>query len=264
VVDGVLIEKGDPLIMIPFVQRILPLGILILTIGVLTGCLGTRGWEYPPGPHNTYLGLTAPQSIPAKLVVLPLEDHRGSEVQEEYWKVAIPLIPSSTTFYDRPETAVDPEQVDVVLFDPPQDFSRALADEIREAGIFSSVAFSDKSHAPPSDLIMRGRLKSTRWERNISTYLLGPVGTVFWILGLPMGNTTTTLELDLQITPAGNPSNVLWSFKMEFEGEETDGPYYGLEEAIQSYPAALQNTLRPAVTNLVEIGSQRPELLNPF
>ena len=50
---------------------------------------------------------------------------------------------------------------------------------------------------------------------------------------------------------------------MEFKGKETDGPYYGLEEAIQSYPEALQNTLRPAVTNLVEIVSKRPELLTP-
>lgn len=245
------------------VQRVLTICILILATGFLTGCLGTRGWEYPPGPDNTYLGLTAPQSISSKLVVLPLEDHRGSEVQEEYWKSAIPLIPYSTTFYDRPETAVDPEQVDVVLFDPPQDFSRALADEIREAGVFSSVTFSDKSHAPPSDLILRGRIKSTRWERNITTYLLGPIGPVFWIFGLPMGNTTTMVELDLQITPAGNPSNILWSFTMEFNGKETDGPYYGLEEAIQSYPAALQNTLRPAVANLVEIVSKRPELLTP-
>jgi len=78
-----------------------------------------------------------------------------------------------------------------------------------------------------------------------------------------MGNTTTMVELDLQITPAGNPSNILWSFTMEFEGEELDGPYYGLEEAIQSYPSALQNTLRPAVTNLVEIAFKRPELLTP-
>ncbi len=48
---------------------------------------------------------------------------------------------------------------------------------------------------------------------------------------------------------------------MEFEGKEFDSPYYGLEEAVQSYPSALQDTLRPAVTNLVEISEKRPQTL---
>lgn len=237
---------------------------LLLMAGLMTiattGCLGNRTWEYPPNPKGTYLGMMATKPLGAKLVVLPLDDLRGKEAQVEYWKVAIPLIPYGVTAYDRPETAVEPEPVDVVLFDPPRDFARALADELREAAVFSTVAYANQATAPSSDFVMRGHLRSTRWERAITTYLLGPLGTVFWMLGLPMGNTVTSVEMDLNISPAGNPSNIVWSFTMEFQGKEYDGPYYGLEEAIQSYPVALQETLRPAITNLVHIAEKRPEV----
>ena len=76
--------------------------------------------------------------------------------------------------------------------------------------------------------------------------------TIFWIIGLPMGNTTTQVEMDMQLTPAGDPTNVLWSFAMEFEGRELDGPYYGLEDSVISYPVALQDALRPAISDLAE------------
>jgi hypothetical protein len=224
----------------------------VLIIGALSvsGCLGAREWTYPPPPGKTYLSVPAKEPIPSRLAVLPLEDLRGIEVSEEYWRVAIPFVPHGVTSYDRPETAVDPEQVDEVFFDPPKDFARALADEIREANIYSTVTFSEDGSPPPSDYVLRGRLYSTKWERRLTTYLLGPLGTILWMAGLPMGETTTELKMDLRLTPAGEPSQVLWSFAMEFRGSEVDGTYYGLENSVQSYPVALQDALRPAIRDL--------------
>jgi hypothetical protein len=93
----------------------------VFIIGALSvsGCLGDREWTYPPPPDKTYVSVPAKDSIPARLAVLPLEDLRGTEVREEYWRVAIPLVPYGVTSYDRPEKVVDPEQVDEVFFDPP-------------------------------------------------------------------------------------------------------------------------------------------------
>ena len=59
-----------------------------------------------------------------RLTVFPLEDLRGTEVKEEYWRASMPFVPHGVTFYDRPEAVVDPEQVDEILFDPPRDFPR--------------------------------------------------------------------------------------------------------------------------------------------
>lgn len=231
----------------------------VLIIGALSlsGCLGEREWTYPPPPDETYVAAPIKDSIPARLVVLPLEDLRGTEVKDEYWKVAIPLVPHGVASYDRPETVVEPEQVDELFFNPPKDFARALADEIQEANIFSTVVFAEGQTPPPGDYVLRGRLHSTRWERRLTTYLLGPLGTVLWMVGLPMGETTTQVEMDLRLSPAGDPSKVLWSFAMEFRGEEIDGTYYGLEDSVQSYPMALQDALRPAIHDLADKSKTR-------
>ncbi len=231
----------------------------VLIIGVLSvsGCLGAREWTYPPPPDKAYVATPAKDSIPARLVVLPLEDLRGTQVKDEYWKVAIPLVPHGVASYDRPETVVDPEQVDELFFDPPKDFARALADEIREANIFSAVIFAEDQTPPPGDYVLRGHLHSTKWERRLTTYLLGPLGTIFWMIGLPMGETTTEVEMDLRLTPAGDPSQVLWSFAMKFQGAVNDGVYYGLEESVQSYPVALQDALRPAINDLADKSKTR-------
>lgn len=226
--------------------------VLIILAFSLSGCLGAREWTYPPLPDKTYVATPAKDSISARLVVLPLEDLRGTEAKDEYWKVAIPLVPHGVASYDRPETVVSPEQVDELFFNPPKDFARALADEIREANIFSTVILSEGQTPPPGDYVLRGHLHSTKWERRLTTYLLGPLGTVFWMIGFPMGETTTEVEMDLRLTPAGDPSQVLWSFAMKFNGAVNDGVYYGLEESVQSYPVALQDALRPAIKDLAE------------
>lgn len=234
---------------------------LLFVTGVFitfNGCLGTRDWQYPPQSTGSYLNVKASKPIEARVSVLPFEDQRGKKVKEEYWKAAIPLILHADTEYDRPEEAVKPEQVDVVRFNPTKDFAEATASELREAGVFSSVAFSEDGKTPPSDLVFRGRIRSTNWERRLYTYLMGPLGVIFWILGVPMGETTTAVELDLRLTPAADPSKVVWSMSMEFEGQKWDSPYYNLEAAVQSYPGALQEALKPAITDLVQLANEDP------
>ena len=232
--------------------------LLILTI---TGCLGSRDWNYPPPPENTYLEITADQKVDGSLVVVPLDDKRGTEVREQYWASVIPFVPYASSTYDRPETVSNPAPVDKVTFSPSRDFARALAEEIRKTNIFTSVTFVDEDQPlPPSDFVLQGRLYSTRWERNITTYLLGPAGTALWLAGLPLGTTETDVEVFAQIARAGEPDNVLWGFAMEFEAKETDSLYRGLEDSVTNYPRGLQEGLRLAIEDLVE---KAPARLKP-
>ncbi|MCA9471306.1 MAG: hypothetical protein MRJ96_07395 [Nitrospirales bacterium] len=237
--------------------------LMTMSLGMLSGCLGNRNWQYPPSSTDAYLDVKAQKALPAKAVVLPFEDLRGKDMKEEYWKAAIPLVRYGSTKYDRPEEAANPEQVDVVNFDPSNDFASATAAELQEAGIFSSVAFAKNGETSGADLVFRGKLRSTEWERQIDTYYLGPLGVIFWFLGIPMGETETAVELDLKLTPASDPSRVLWSMAMEYEGEKHDSPYYNLEDAVQSYPGALQEALRPAILDLVQLADEDPERLAP-
>lgn len=236
-------------------------GILLIVSLTITGCLGSRDWAYPPPPKNAYLEITADQKVDGSLVVVPLDDKRGTEVREQYWAAAIPFTTHATAVYDQPETVSNPSPVDEVTFSPSRDFARAMAGEIRKTNVFTSVTFVDKDQPlPPSDFVLRGRLYSTRWERNISTYLLGPAGTVLWFAGLPLGTTETDVEMFAQITRAGEPDNVLWGFAMEFEAKETDSLYRGLEDSVTSYPRGLQEGLRVAIEDLLE---KAPTRLKP-
>ena len=78
-----------------------------------------------------------------------------------------------------------------------------------------------------------------------------------------MGETETAVELDMRLTPASDPSKVLWSMVMEYEGEKSDSPYYNLEDAVQSYPGAIQEALKPAITDLIQLADQDPDRLFP-
>jgi hypothetical protein len=245
-------------------RHFLSVGIFVLfSLSLFTGCTGKRDWQYPPASTKTYLQEKAASPIPAKAIVLPFEDSRGTGVKEEYWKATIPLVPYGETRYQRPETVKNPEEVDVVRFDPPKDFAQSIAAELDQANIFSSVDFAQNEDQQPADLAFRGRIRSTDWNRRLYTYLLGPVGVVFWMLGLPMSETTTALELDLRLTPLNDPSKALWNMTMDFEGKQLDGPYYGLENAVESYPEALQEALKPAIADLVELAKQDPNRLMP-
>ena len=236
-------------------------GVLLVVSLTITGCLGSRDWNYPPPPEKAYLGVSADQKVDGSLVVVPLDDKRGTEMREQYWAAVIPFTTHATAVYDRPETVSEPAPTDVVSFSPSRDFARALAEEIRKTNIFTSVTFVDKDQpVPPSDFVLQGRLYSTRWERNISTYLLGPAGTALWFAGLPLGTTETEVEMFAQITRAGEPDNALWGFAMEFEAKETDSIYRGLEDSVTNYPRGLQEGLRRAIEDLVE---KAPSRLKP-
>ena len=243
--------------------RVWVLILVMLAMMAVSGCLGNRNWQYPPSASGTYLENKAASAVAAKALVLPLEDARGKGVKEEYWKATIPLVPYGDTMYQRPEAAENPEEVDIVRFDPSQDFAKAIAAELSQSGIYSSVKYAKDTQQEPADVVFRGRLRSTEWKRRLYTYLLGPVGTIFWMLGLPMSETTTGLELDLRLTPVNDPTKVLWNMTMDFEGKQIDSPYYGLEDAVQSYPLALQEALKPAIADLVGLANQDPNRLLP-
>jgi hypothetical protein len=238
---------------------------LVVVLGCfsLTGCLGNRDWQYPPSSTGVYLNSKAAKSISAKVLVLPLEDLRGNAKKDEYWKAAIPLMPYGERLYERPETAENPEEVDVIRFDPPNDFAKAIAAELNQAGVFSSVKFAQDEKQETTDLVLRGSIRATDWERRLTTWGFGPVGPVFWFLGAPMSWTNTTLKMDLNLTPANNPKKILWRQKMIAEGHWTDGIYYNLEEPAKLFPESLQEALREAVEDLVNIANQNPQQLMP-
>jgi hypothetical protein len=67
--------------------------------------------------------------------------------------------------------------------------------------------------------------------------------------------------MDISLTPANNPNKVLWRQKMIAEGNWTDGIYYNLEEPTKLFPESLQEALKEAVDDLVNIANENPQQL---
>ncbi|HEY6011037.1 MAG TPA: hypothetical protein VIX18_06155 [Nitrospirota bacterium] len=229
----------------------------VLSIFV-TGCTLSRTWQYPPDPPGTLLNVKAAKALPSKVVVRPFRDLRGEKVEQESWKVAIPFYPYAADAYDRPETAKATEGGPAIKMNPSQDFARAVADELRNAGLFSSVTYAEGSGSDGADFVLNGTIRSTYGRRALTTYMLGPFGTILWILGAPMGNASSVVEMDVQLTPANSSARSVWQYTMQFKAERLIGIYYGRQESLENYATAVQETLRPVIADLVKVAAERP------
>ena len=241
-------------------HRCLRLTLTVVLCSMLTACAASSTWQYPPQPPGTLLDVKAATTLPARVAVLPLRDARGTATQSYGWLAAIPLVPYGVNSSDRPETAEDPRPVHIVTMNPTKDLSRAVADEFRNAAIFSSVTFAEDSNPAGADLVLTGTLRSTEWRRSITTYGLGPIGPLLWILGAPIGNGGNSLVMDYRLTPANDPSRILWNFSMEFEDKHLIGIYLGLEKAGDDYARAVQEAIRQALADLMKVAVEKPGL----
>lgn len=110
-------------------------------------------------------------------------------------------------------------------FQPKDDIARALADEISNRRIFSKAEFAQNEiHA---DLILRGRLTSTRIESTSYQYgltILGPALLMY--VGAPIGKAHVTLAVDLELEEP-QTKVVLWKRDYKGEREFYMGLYYG-------------------------------------
>ena len=233
----------------------------VLALG-LAACTVTRAWQYPPNPPGMWLNVKGSKTLPVSVAVLPLRDQRGATIQRGSRLLPLPLVPYVVNSFDRPETVQDPEGVQLIHMNPSRDFAMAIANELRHAGIFSTVAFAESLTTKP-DLVLSGTIRSTNWRRDFTTYGLGPLGPLVWILGAPMGKATNTVAMDLQLTPASDPSRLVWQFTMEYQDGHLFGIYYGMERSVENYATAVQETLKPAISNLVKLATEHPELFRP-
>jgi len=240
-------------------SRCIQLALAAVLCSILAACATASKWQYPPQPPGTLLDKKAAATLPARVAVLPLRDERGTATQSYGWLAAVPLVPYGVNSSDRPESAQDPAPVPIVKMDPTKDLPRAVADELRNAALFSSVTFAENNNPAGADLVLAGTLRSTKWRRSITTYGLGPLGPFLWILGAPIGNGTSTVVMDYKLTPANNPSRILWGFSMEAEEKHLIGIYLGLENVGDDYARATQDAIRQIMPGLLKVAAEKPD-----
>jgi len=142
------------------------------------------------------------------------------------FKLYIPLLPYVTIPYERlDEVSLQHEGAreaqGKALDRKTQHFTEgiagAIADDLRSSGMFSEVAvLSDPEQAVDGAYVLDGELQSTELDLNRTSYLLGPVGVLLWVVPIPLGTTTADVKADLRLLdPSGK---VVWQDELEGRG----------------------------------------------
>jgi len=170
-----------------------------------------------------------------RLAILPFEDQRGTESRALTWLAFLPLMPFGKEFADRPEDPNAASGMETLTYDPLVKIPQTLAEEFQNTGLFREVRMSHGGPVDDADLIMKGIIRSTRWEQKVTAYGLSIPGMVLWMVGLPYAVTQNTLDMTLEFMEPARPDHVLWRADIHIAKGVPISPYYRDEVSQQSY-----------------------------
>jgi hypothetical protein len=216
---------------------------LLLAVA-LSGCASPpRSWSYAPERRSA----TDPLSN-VSVVVLPFEDRRPDENSDFTSVSFLPLVPFGWMTYHTPEGVQRHLTSTLWQFQPAEDFARAVAQEVGNAGIFRETFVGDK--ASDADYVLLGEIASTKYEGKVLTYGLSVfVGPLLWFVGFPVSTTSNELILTLKL--AKTPSApAIWTHTI---GRETTAVSWIIWPRRDfNYDQLLKQGLRGAMPSLAE------------
>jgi hypothetical protein len=195
--------------------------LLVALIALLDGCayVATTKLDYAPIP----VAAAEPPPHPTLLVV-PLRDDRPPKYYPSemgrMFLTYIPLLPYVTIPYERlDESLLIATEERGGSFPRDQLFPRkmaaVIADDLRSSQLFSKVELGDPgSHS--ADYVLTGRLRSTEFDVNATSYMLGIAGVLLWLVPIPIGSQTADVAIDLALQDASG--NTVWQFPLQGTG----------------------------------------------
>jgi len=213
---------------------------IIVVLSLLSGCAytPTRNFAYTPAPVSS----NALQKTYGVLVVKNLSEARGERTYPNatgrLFKTYIPFLPNVSMRYERlDESDVMTQEERTNTVEERSDFkvsvSKAIADDLKSTGLFKEVRYIGDQPVPSdADLILGGDLKATALDNTYTSYCLGMVGVLLWILPIPMARTTGHVEASLKMTdPSGKE---VWSDQLVGKSKRTYTMYNSAGKAISS------------------------------
>lgn len=213
---------------------------VIVALSLLSGCAytPTRNFAYTPAPVLS----DVPQKTHGVLVVKNLSEARGERTYPNemghLFKTYIPLLPNVSMSYERlDESDVMTQEERTNAVEERSDFkvsvSKAIADDLKSTGLFKEVRYIGDQPVPSdADLVLSGDLKTTALDTTFTSYCLGMVGVLLWILPIPMARTTGHVEAALKMTePSGKE---VWSDQLAGKSKRTYTMYNSAGKAISS------------------------------
>src|SRR5262245_42713754 len=162
-----------------------------LLVVLASGCATERSWVYKANAYGA-----PPATNTQKVVVLPFQDARNNINSNMVLMYLIPLMPFGWADYEVPEGAS--MHITSALwtnYKPTEDYPKALAEELRSAGLFGESYFDFKEG--DADLAVRGTIQNTKYSGKVFSYGLSAYGPLLWFIGLPAATASNQLEIEL-------------------------------------------------------------------
>ncbi len=184
----------------------------------------TSGYTVKQDPALVELKTTA------RLAVIPFEDKRPEKDwsrQSRLLLTAIPIIPFITFPYERLDELAagisDEIRAGYTIRSGPQPLAPPLADIYYPNTFAKAVASDLKPYFGASDIsanpkpagydyVLRGVLHAAPYKKWATSYCLGFIGILLWLLPFPMGGCTASVELDFWLEDA--LGNKVWEGKI--------------------------------------------------
>lgn len=164
----------------------------VISAVILFGCASTRSWTYRPEPPRFREPI-----LEKTVVVPPVEDHRTNHNFNGWALYLIPLMPFGWQTFDTPEGPDRHLTSTTWHFQPSEDISKAIAQDLQNLGLFKEAFFGYRPSE--GDLALRAALHSTRYDAKLITYGLSLYGPLLWLIGLPAGTYSNELRLELRL-----------------------------------------------------------------
>lgn len=173
-----------------------------LTIGlaliVTSGCANQKTWVYRA---NTYS--PAATSSGKKAVVLAFTDARENKNSNAALMYMVPLMPCGWQNLNAPEgVQMHMNSGMWVNYKPTEDFPKALAEDLRNTGMFADAFFDYRRDN--SDYAVTGRILTTQYKGYLFSYGLSVYGPLLWLFGFPAVHTGNELSVELALTDSKN------------------------------------------------------------
>jgi hypothetical protein len=142
----------------------------------------------------------------------------------------VPLLPYVSTPYERLDDSLNVATQERGAGPLPRDelfptkMAKRIADDLRQSNLFSDVQFVPEGTGS-ADYVLGGLLRSTEFDVNATSYMLGPAGVLLWFVPIPMGSDTADVVIDLMLRDS--QGNLVWQFPLKGNGRRIFTLYNG-------------------------------------
>ncbi|MFG0318570.1 MAG: hypothetical protein ACF8XB_14945, partial [Planctomycetota bacterium JB042] len=218
--------------------RFVRLAVLLAPLALSPACQLTptfsTGYEVDPE-------VGAP-SFAKSVVVVPLNDEREPRDYDQTGRIFltyVPFIPWVTLRFERLEESVKIQSDSIAQhgsgmtlvadqnvappfeqYTYPSSFARAIAADLKASKVFERVDFAERASPGDHDYVLSGTIRGTELRAAWSSYCLGMVGVLLWMLPLPISKTTAEVDVRLSLSDV-TTGEIVWEDDLSAEVRRT-------------------------------------------